>query len=195
MELPSLTGPPALNVQPSASLMQQEKSSNSSLLVLAMEDSMPPSVEVEITTPAEGEDEEWEIDGLIPCCGIGVIGCFQNCSFPSCVGCHVAGQSCCCDLQYVRFFRALHGVSCILTLALDQMNSSLTNVFLRNACAPQESLVPSFNGGESRRSKGRRLGCLPLAQLFVALRRMANLLRSGVFLFFHGIATGDSTEK
>ena len=45
---------------------------------------LPPSVEVNIISV--NEDDEWEIDDLIPCCGIGVVACSQNCSFPSCVG-------------------------------------------------------------------------------------------------------------
>ena len=66
-------------------------------------DAMAHSIEVGVTASADDiEDEEWEVDDLIPCCGLGVLACFQNCSFPSCFGCHIAGQACCCDLQYVR---------------------------------------------------------------------------------------------
>lgn len=93
--------PPLLTEQPSTPATSLQSDST---MARRRDGAIEHSVDVDVSAPAdEVEDgEEWEVDGMIPCCGLGVLACFQNCSFPSCLGCHVAGQACCCDLQYVR---------------------------------------------------------------------------------------------
>ena len=62
----------------------------------------PVEVHIRLDTVDEPvSPEEYEVDRLTPCCGLGCCAMFQNCSVPTCIGCHAIGTICCCDIEYV----------------------------------------------------------------------------------------------